>query len=118
MTDLLPTNAFVRLLNLMHAISVLPAGVTLDPQEERLMHELGLRWGRAESVTVLAAMNMMAEASPSTVQRRLKSLRAKGLLDFEPAPHDARVKYVVPTPPCTAYFDGMSDLMQRAVGHG
>jgi predicted transcriptional regulator len=75
------------------------------------------RWSRArgDSVTVLAAMNMMPEASPSTVQRRLKSLRAKGLLSFESAPHDARVRHVVPTSQATAYFDGMSDLMQRAV---
>jgi|688.fasta_scaffold170401_3 DNA-binding MarR family transcriptional regulator len=115
MSDYLPPNAFVRFLNLMHAISVLPVGIKLDPQEERVMQELGLRWGRGDSVTVLAAMNMMPEASPSTVQRRLKSLRAKGLLSFESAPHDARVRHVVPTSQATAYFDGMSDLMQRAV---
>jgi hypothetical protein len=36
----------VRFVNLMRAISVLPSGVTLDPQEERLMQELALRWGR------------------------------------------------------------------------
>lgn len=118
MTNQLPANAFVRFVNLMRAIAVLPAGISLDPQEERLLQELALRWGRGEAVTVLAAMNMMAEASPSTVQRRLKSLRGKGLLSFEPAAHDARIRHVVATAEGQAYFARMSELMQQAVGRG
>ena len=114
----LPPSAFVRFLNLMRAISVLPAGVTLDPQEERLMQELAFRWGRGEAVTVLSAMNMMADASPSTVQRRLKTLRAKGLLDFQAAAHDARVRHVVATAQGQAYFSRLSELMHQAVGRG
>ena len=113
-TDL-SDSAFVRFVNLMRAISGLPAGVSLDPQEERLLQELALRWGRGEDVTVLSAMNTMADASPSTVQRRLKSLRSKGLVSIEPAAHDARVRHVVPTAEGQAYFSHMSELMQRAV---
>ena len=112
-----PDNAFVRFINLMRAISVLPAGVTLDPQEERLMHELGFRWGRGETVTVLAAMNMLSGASPSTVQRRLKTLRAKGLVDIQPSAHDARVRHVVATASGRCYFARMSELMHKAVGN-
>jgi DNA-binding MarR family transcriptional regulator len=110
-------NAFVRFVNLMRAISVLPAGVTLDPQEERLMQELGLRWGRGETVTVLAAMNMLTGASPSTVQRRLKTLRAKGLVDIEPSREDARVRHVVASTQGRNYFARMSELMHKAVGN-
>ncbi len=109
-------NAFVRFVNLMRAISVLPAGVTLDPQEERLMQELAVRWGRDERITVLAAMNMLPGASPSTVQRRMKTLRAKGLIAFAPDPTDARVRHVVATPEGQAYFAHMSELMHQAVG--
>lgn len=116
MSELPSANAFVRFVNLMRAISVLPAGVSLDPQEERVMQELALRWGLGEAVTILAAMNMMPDASPSTVQRRLKTLRAKGLLRFEPAPNDARVRHVVVTEQGRAYFTGISELMHRAVG--
>lgn len=116
MDEPVANNAFVRFVNLMRAISVLPAGVTLDPQEERLMQELGLRWGRGESVTVLAAMNMLVGASPSTVQRRLKTLRAKGLLSFVASASDARVRHVVATEDGRAYFARMSELMQEAVG--
>lgn len=118
MTDPLPTNAFVRFVNLMRAISVLPCGVTLDPQEERLLQELARYWGRGEPVTVLAAMNMVPDASPSTVQRRLKTLSAKGLIGLEAAAHDARVRHVVATKQGQAYFARMSELMQQAVGQG
>lgn len=114
----LPNNAFVRFANLLRAIAVLPAGVSLDPQEERLMQELAVRWGNNEAVPVLAAMSMVPGASPSTVQRRLKSLRAKGLITFEPHPQDARVRHVVPTAQGKAYFTRMSELMREAVSRG
>ncbi len=118
MTSSFSSNAFVRFVNLIRAISVLPAGVTLDPQEERLMQDLARRWGQGETVTMLAAMNMTTDASPSTVQRRLKTLRAKGLLEFEPAAHDARVRHVVATALGQAYFARMSELMREALGRG
>jgi DNA-binding MarR family transcriptional regulator len=105
----------VRFINLMRAIEVLPSGMTLDPQEERLMQELALHWSRGESVTVLSAMNMLAGASPSTVQRRLKTLRSKGLLSFEPSAQDARVRHVVATEQGQAYFTRMGELMREAV---
>ena len=111
-------NAFVRFINLMRAITVLPPGVTLDPQEERLMQELALRWGRGEAVTVLAAMNILPGASPSTAQRRLKTLRAKGLISFETYPQDARVRHVVATQEGQSYFARMSELMHQAVNRG
>lgn len=112
----LHSNAFVRFVNLMRAISVLPAGVTLDPQEERLMQELAVHWGRGEKVTVLAAMKIVADASPSTVQRRLKTLHAKGLLTLEASAQDARVRHVVATNQGQAYFTRMGELMEQAVG--
>jgi len=115
MDEKLPRNAFVRFINLMRAIEVLPSGMTLDPQEERLMQELALHWSRGESVTVLSAMNMLAGASPSTVQRRLKTLRSKGLLSFEPSAQDARVRHVVATEQGQAYFTRMGELMREAV---
>lgn len=115
MTDKLAASAFVRFVNLMRAISVLPAGITLDPQEERLLQELALRWGRSEPVPVLTAMNMLPGASASTVQRRLKTLRAKGLIAFVTHQHDARVRHVVATAEGQAYFARMSELMQQAV---
>lgn len=109
-------NAFVRFTNLMRAISVLPAGVALDPQEERLLQELALRWSKEEAITVVGAMHMLPAASPSTVQRRLKTLRAKGLIAFETDLNDARVRQIVATPQGRAYFDRLSDLMREAVG--
>ena len=114
-TQLPTSNAFVRFLNLMRAISVLPPGVSLDAQEERLMQELLLRWDSGQAVTVLAAMNMLPDVSPSTVQRRLRTLRAKGLLTFETCHQDARVRHVKATDQGLAYFNGISELMKQAV---
>lgn len=111
------SNAFVRFVNLMRAISVLPDGVSLDPQEERLVHELGVRWGRGEGVPVLSAMHMLPGASPSTVQRRLKTLHAKGLIAFEADARDGRVRLVVPTPQGREYFARLGELIHQAVAN-
>ncbi|MFZ9495154.1 MAG: hypothetical protein ACO27E_10915 [Burkholderiaceae bacterium] len=101
----------------MRAISALPTGVTLDPQEERLMQELAVRWAKGESVPVLTAMGMVPDASPSTIQRRLKRLRAKGLIAFEAHIQDARIRHIVPTPVGRAYFARLGELMLEAAKH-
>ena len=118
MPNALSANAFVRFVNLMRALSVLPAGVVLDAHEERLMQELARRWGSAQPVTVLEAMHLLDSASPSTVQRRIRTLEAKGLLALEPCAHDARVRHLVPTAQGKAYFDRLGDLMRQAVSGG
>lgn len=45
----------------------------LDAMEERVFESLAAYWGEGRPVTVLQAMRMPGEASPTTVHRRLKS---------------------------------------------
>lgn len=70
----------------------------LELLEERLLDGLACLWSNGEQVTVLGAMNIRLGVSPTTVHRKLKSLRRKGLVSLRENEADNRIKYVVPTP--------------------
>jgi DNA-binding MarR family transcriptional regulator len=59
-------------------------------------------------------MHGMAEISPSTVQRRLKALRTKGMLKVESDEADNRFKYVQPTELSLKYFAALGQCIQKA----
>lgn len=108
--------AFLRFLNLMHAVRQLPTFPGLDPVEERLLHELGARWHEGQRVTVLQAMDFEAAGSSSTVHRRLKGLRAKGMIELLPDDVDGRIRYVVPTAQANRYFQQAGACLLEASG--
>lgn len=118
MSDVSPkpeaASTFLRFVNLLHAIRQLPSFPSLDPVEERLLHELGALWHDGQRVTVLQAMELGAAGSSSTVHRRLKGLRRKGLIDLKPDDIDGRVRYVVSTPESTSYFQKLGQFMCEA----
>lgn len=105
--------AYLRFLNLVEAIRS-PALPSLDTTEERLLNVLGAAWHAGRRVTVLEAMQMLPDASSTTVHRRLNALRGKGLLANETDAGDSRVKYLVPTPAAMGYFEEMGRCLTRA----
>ena len=52
--------------------------------------------------------------SPSTVHRRLKTLRKKGLLHFDVDAQDNRIKYIVKTDLTDQYFAHLGKCMDTA----
>ena len=66
----------------------------LDLPEERLLDMLAMFWSTGKKITVLKAMQMSADASSTTVHRRLKTLRLKGMLELQMDEDDNRVKYI------------------------
>ncbi len=69
----------------------------LDLPEERLLDLLATYWSTGKKITVLKAMQMSSDASSTTVHRRLKTLRLKGMLELEMDEDDNRVKYIIST---------------------
>jgi DNA-binding MarR family transcriptional regulator len=53
--------------------------------------------------------------SPSSVHRRLKTLRAKGLIALEEDKVDGRIKYIVSTRLFTKYLAKMDECMVKAL---
>jgi len=62
-----------------------------------IFNELAVLWSKGEPVTVLQAMRLPVGMSPTTIHRKLKSLRKKGVIGLEEQEADNRVKHVVPT---------------------
>lgn len=88
---------YLKFLDLSQAVRQSPAYPTLDLAEERLLDQLAASWCVGKRITVVKAMQMSTDASSTTVHRRLKTLRNKGMLELEMDEDDNRVKYIVST---------------------
>ncbi len=105
---------YFKFLNLVAASRQLPGVPEIDAVEDRILAFLARSWYVGQRITVVEAMHGMAEISPSTVQRRLKALRAKGMLQVESDEHDNRFKYVEPTDLSLKYFSALGQCIQKA----
>lgn len=108
---------YLRFINLMQAIRELPTYPQIDPVEERLLNMFAVCWLKEQKLTVLEAMNMSPDVSPTTVHRRLKSLRSKGFIALSTDEIDTRIKYIVPTKQTNQYFATLGKCLDDA-GHG
>lgn len=108
---------YVRFLNLIQAIRELPTFPQVDPVEERLLNALAASWHNNHRVTVLEAMKLAVDVSPTTLHRRLKSLRQKGLLALKVDEVDTRVKYVVATEKQMPILQPSANAWQRLGSH-
>lgn len=108
------SDTYLRFLNLMQAVRSLPVFPAIDALEERLLNVLAASWAQNKQITVLTATAMLDDASATTLHRRLKSMRAKGLIDLQVDTVDYRVKYVVPTALTQRYFSELGACMHKA----
>ena len=91
---------------------------SLDLPEERLLDLLAIYWSSGKKITVLKAMQMSSDASSTTVHRRLKTLRLKGMLELELDEDDNRVKYIIPTQLALDYLSQLGkSILQAAATH-
>lgn len=107
---------YQKFLNLVKAIRSLPTFPGMDAVENSLLEGFAAVWHTGKRITVLEAMNMTPNVSPSTVHRRLKTLRAKGMIVLVNDTVDSRTKYVMPTDLATQYFDQLGQCMEVARG--
>ncbi len=106
--------SYLKFLNLIEAVKGLPTFPAMDAVEERLLNTFAVLWQVGVPVTVLQSMEMLQEASPATIHRRLKTLRHKGFIALELDAQDNRVKYVVPTALTHQYFAKLEDCLEKA----
>jgi len=107
--------SYLKFLNLVKAIRTLPSFPGIDPVEEQLLNHLAVQWSKGTLVSVVETMNILTDQSPSTVHRRIKSLRKKGYIGFQENAEDNRVKYIVPTALSTKYFKKMEECLVAAL---
>lgn len=112
--SLTPSDVYVRFLGLVRAVRQLPTFPNLDATEEQLLNAVEVRRHAGQRLTVLEAMSLLPDVSPSTAHRRLKNLRAKGLISLEVDGSDNRIKYVTPTPLAGQYFDRLGQALAVA----
>ena len=72
-------------------------------------------WHASEQITVLQAMDMSTDMSTTTTNRRLKSLRVKGMVALVPDKQDTRIKYAMPKNKARQYLAQIRRCMQGAM---
>ena len=106
---------FLRISGDVRKMSAYPS---LDLPEERLLDLLATFWSSGKKITVLKAMQMSADASSTTVHRRLKTLRLKGMLELQMDEDDNRVKYINSTQLARDYLSHLGKSVVAAASAG
>lgn len=106
--------SFQRFLSLVEALRQTPAFPAVDAVEERMLNSMAATWHTGKRITVMEAMHMFPGISPSTVHRRLKSLRAMGLIELISDEVDTRIKYVTASSRAKEYFSSLDRCMLEA----
>lgn len=109
-------NVYLKFLGYAQAVRLSKSYPQLDLPEERLLDQLASSWAQGKKITVLRAMQMSPDASSTTVHRRLKTLRLKGMLELEVDEDDNRVKYIIPTELSRHYLSELGQSVLRAAG--
>ena len=105
---------YLQFLNLLKTARTRPGFVDLNPLEERLLNLLAMVWHADEKITVLKAVSICTDESSTTAHRRLKSLRAKGVIVLITDDIDTRIKYVTPTKTAFQHFAQLGQCMEEA----
>ncbi len=106
---------FLRIAASVRSSSTFPS---LDLAEERLLDLLASFWISGQKLTVLKAMQMSSDGSTTTVHRRLKSLRLKGMLQLEMDQDDNRIKYIQPTQLSVDLLNELGRMVIQAASAG
>lgn len=105
---------YLKFLSIVEALKEVPSFSLLEPIEERLLNAFASAWHKGKQLTVLEAMQISPTVSPATVHRRLKSLYAKGFIDYSADATDSRIKYLVPTELAKQYFTKHGEALAKA----
>ncbi len=108
------SQTYLKFLNLVQAIRELPTFPPMDAVEERLLNMFAAVWHTGRQITVLQAMELLPDVSPSTIHRRLKTLRQKNMIELNADATDSRIKYVVPSTLADQYFTRMGECLDKA----
>ena len=107
-------NTYTRFLQLAEENRKQGESPALDAVEERLLSRLAALWFAGERVPVLRAMSMFDDVSGTTVHRRLKALRRKGMIALQPDETDERIRYIVATDTAHRHFEQMGRCLVAA----
>jgi DNA-binding transcriptional ArsR family regulator len=106
--------SYLKFLHLVQVVRETPGFPALDAVEERVLNIFAVAWYEGREITVLEAMKMLPGISESTVFRRIKSLRQKGMVSLNMDEKDRRTRYIRPSELANRYFDILGGCLKKA----
>ena len=110
------STSYLRFLNLASALRDMSTFPKMDSVEESLLNAVVLAAASNAALTVLQAMEILPDVSPSTTHRRIKALRKSGLVELVGHASDERIRYLMPTQLAQSYFAQMGECLKQAQG--
>jgi len=106
---------YINFLKLSQSFNDCAQYPSIDATEERLLDYLASIWYSGIKITVEDTAHAFADFSASTIYRRLKTLRNKGLINLDIDKVDNRIKYIVPTDLTDSYFSFLGQCVSQAI---
>jgi len=89
--------------------------INIDPNEERLLNYIFLKYSRAEYLQVSHVLMLGKFGSQVTLHRRLNSLIAKEYIQLETDFDDARRKFLKLTPQALQRYESLAIAMTQSL---
>ena len=97
----------------MSSVREQPSAPKLDPIEEKLLNELAVQSWSGHPSTVGAALRLTKLATPSTLQRKISSLKSMGLIETQRDPSNPHAKLLVSSDLAVQYLEDLGSAMLR-----
>jgi DNA-binding MarR family transcriptional regulator len=109
------SSAYLRFLNLTHAVNDQLGNADVDLLALRLLEAIAIADAKGTHLTVTEAMSLREIASPATMHRKLNTLLDAGLILQTYEGKNRRTKYLVPTASAAKHFEQLGKAMLSAL---
>lgn len=105
---------YLRFRWLVGGLKSLPAADVLSiPNVELLLADITQAWKTGEPYPINKLLDRQEIGHFNTVRKRIHQLKDAGLVEFQTAELDSRVKLVVPTEQALRYFEEYAAVIQK-----
>ena len=105
---------YLRFRWLIGGLKSLPAADVLSiPNVELLLADITQAWKTGEPYPINKLLDRQEIGHFNTVRKRIHQLKDAGLVEFQTAELDSRVKLVVPTEQALRYFEEYAAVIQK-----
>jgi len=109
-----PAKTYLKFLKQAQAARASTEAAGLGPNEDALLSALALHWASGRPLAVREAMLLSDLGSPSTLHRRIGTLKQLGLIEDQSQPGNLRVKLLTPTKKALGQFNKLGTLVLKA----
>ena len=107
--------SYIRFLNCLDTLDRMNPGKTLDSIEEQLLNNVMKAWDCQATLLVGDLLALHDLGSQATLHGRIKNLSVMGYIKLNIDKHDSRKKYITPSKMAIAYYEKLSQQIEKSL---